>query len=230
MKIKKSAILITIFALAILSLPFQAGAVVDWTKDANNPALETGGSGAWDEDGIDRPAVIKDGNTYKMWYSGSGTTKYQVGYATSSDGTTWSKYGSTPVLSPSASGWDSTHVSHCWVIKSGTSPYYKMWYTGTDNVDEEADCQIGYATSPDGINWTRSGTSPVLEYGSGVSDWDAGYAGWPSVIYDAGTSPYYKMWYVGWDETGDNEGIGYATSPDGINWTKYNDSGTTDNP
>ena len=30
----------------------------------------------------------------------------------------------------------------------------------------------------------------------------------------------YEMWYVGGNPQGDL-GIGYATSPDGIHWTKY---------
>ncbi|MBW1716686.1 MAG: hypothetical protein JRJ77_12825 [Deltaproteobacteria bacterium] len=229
MKTIKIAILTGIFALAILVLPLTATAVVDWTKDdANNPVLEPGGSGAWDED-IDRPAVIKDSSTYKMWYSGlnsSGTTKYKIGYAESSNGTGWTKDAGNPVLSPSTTpaDWDSAHVSHCWVIKDGST--YKMWYTGTDNADEEADCQIGYATSTDGITWTKDVGNPVLLKGA-ADDWDADYAGWPTVIIDAGT---YKMWYVGWNETGHDESIGYATSTDGITWTKYDDPSTTSNP
>jgi hypothetical protein len=229
MKIKKSAILVTIFALAILSLPFQAGAVVNWTKDAANPVYERGdGASGWDNGEVERPMVIKDGSNYYMWYTGrgSGTTNY-IGRTTSTDGINWTSGAS--VFWPSGSGWDSANVGYCWVIKSGTS--YYMWYTGNDVPDEEENWQIGLATSYDGINWTRSGTSPVLEYGSGVSDWDRDVVGAPTVIYDtSGSSPYYKMWYVGFNDTIESEAIGYAESQDGINWTKHFDSGTSNNP
>ena len=227
MKTKSIAIVLISLAFGILALPFTASAVVDWTKDdANNPVLQTGGTGAWDEKGIDRPAVIKDGsNSYKMWYSGKGVPgKYQIGYATSSNGTTWSKYGSNPVLTPSVSGWDSTHVNYCWVIKDVAT--YKMWYTGTDNADEEQDCQIGYATSGNGTTWTKDAGNPVLSKG-GANDWDADFTGWLTVIIDGGT---YKMWYAGYNDSGGYSGIGYATSPNGISWTKYNDLSTTSNP
>jgi hypothetical protein len=238
MKSKKISILLITLAFGILSLPFSASAVVDWTKDdANNPVLLPGGSGAWDEKWIQRPMIIKDGSPYKMWYTGgwpeeTGTTAY-IGYATSGDGiTNWQKYNSgiSPVLSPSPSGWDSANVAFCWVIKmeSGDTPY-KMWYSGNDNSGGPNNMQIGYATSTDGIIWIKghSGvTDPVLEYGSGVSDWDANGVGVPTVIYDESATTPYKMWYIGFNETPETAGIGYAESQDGINWVKYDDPDT----
>ena len=153
MKTKKFASLFIILAFAVLALPFGAGAVVNWTKDtASNPVLLTGGSGAFDEEAIERPMVIKDGSTYKMWYSGqNASNEWQLGYATSSDGTTWTKDGGNPRLPPSGTGWDSYHVGFAWVIKDGST--YKMWYTGTDDPEDDVDSQIGYATSSDGVNW-----------------------------------------------------------------------------
>ncbi len=108
MKTKNIAIVLVTLAIGILSLPFNASAVVDWTKDdVNNPVLSPGGTGAWDETWLNLPMVIKDGSTYKMWYMGGGPeagTAGQIGYATSTNGTTWSKYGSNPIFQPGASG------------------------------------------------------------------------------------------------------------------------------
>ena len=103
MKSRSIAIVLITLALGILFLPFTASAVVDWTKDdANNPVLERGSSPAWDDEEIERPCVIKDGSTFKMWYTGFDGTTRAVGYAYSSNETGWSKYGSNPVFQPGA--------------------------------------------------------------------------------------------------------------------------------
>ena len=73
---------------------------------------------------------------------------------------------------------------------------------------------IGYATSPDGIAWTKSGTAAVLP--NLGYDWDS-TPYHPSVIYD-GT--VYHMWYSGCDYSGSTCQEGYATSPDGATWTR----------
>jgi len=74
------------------------------------------------------------------------------------------------VLDVGSSGsFDSTHVLPGTVLKEDGT--YKMWYSGTNDSNRETNLQIGYATSPDGINWTRNGTTPVLPMG-GINDWD----------------------------------------------------------
>jgi hypothetical protein len=199
--------------------------------------------------------VVKEGaNSYTMWYTArgtSGTTTF-IGRVTSSDGINWGS--GTTVFGPGLSGatgyWDSANVGSCWVIKgaSGASPY-QMWYSGNDVPgDDEVNVQIGYATSTDGINWTKGGhsgvTVPVLECCSGVSPWawDAEGVAAPTVVYmdssegtsgaspyymNSGTSPYYRMWYVGWNESQGTIGIGYAESLSGTSpWHKYDDPAT----
>lgn len=213
----------------IIAVPLTANAVVNWTRgNSGNHVLPRSapGSGAWDEAEIFRPMVIIDGGAYVMWYSGLNageTTNYKIGRAVSTDGITWTK-DADPVLEPTGSGWESVHVAAAWVIKmpDGENPY-KMWYTGTNDPTREA-AQIGFAESADGITWTRHGSNPVLL--PGVSgDWDdLGVAG-PVVLYDPTSATPYKMWYKGWraDQSGY---LGYATSTDGITWTKYNNPGT----
>lgn len=190
-----------------LSNPFLPG---DWTKLSGNPVFSVGASGAWDDHFVFAPSVLMDGSTYKMWYVGSSAVdpNRKVGYATSTDGITWTRQGSAPVFGAGSAGaWDAK-ISFPSVIKDGS--IYKMWYTGLNAADAG---QVGYATSPDGINWTRYGANPVLTYGTNGS-WDAVYIGSPNVVK---VGSQYHMWYRG----GVNGGIGYATSPDGIAWTKY---------
>jgi predicted GH43/DUF377 family glycosyl hydrolase len=119
----------------------------------------------------------------------------------------WEKVGKIIDLGPSDS-WDDTHVLPGSVLFNGT--HYLMWYWGHDG----SRWRIGYATSTDGINWTKY-SDPVLDIGEpGSLDDSHVYA--PSVIYDEGM---YKMWYTAHD--GSHTRIAYATSPDGINWTKH---------
>ncbi|RLC73904.1 MAG: hypothetical protein DRI61_17600, partial [Chloroflexi bacterium] len=59
-----------------------------WTKYIGNPVIFNGGPGDFDEQSALDPMVIKDGNTYKMWYSGEGNCvgwdcDTAFGYATS---------------------------------------------------------------------------------------------------------------------------------------------------
>ena len=109
------------------------------------------------------PSVIWDdtSNLWKMWYT-AGSLTYGIHYATSPDGVSWSIYGSNPVFAvdPNPAAWDKTSVRYPSVIYDADESLYKMWYWGNnDDVDPGiyGDFGTGYATSPDGINWTRQG-------------------------------------------------------------------------
>jgi hypothetical protein len=83
-----------------------------------------------------------------------------------------------------------------------------MWYHGNENVPAHA--AIGYATSPDGITWTKYEGNPVLTI-EGVSSW-ANELFHPSVVYSS--TGEYRMWYgaLGQAPPIVSE-IGYATAP-----------------
>jgi len=170
-----------------------------WTKYASNPVLETGTG--WEADAVDMCCVIKDGDTYKMWYGGS-NGQWRIGYATSGDGIAWTKYGGNPVLSYAGSQWESTHVWKPYVIKDGDT--YKMWYTGK-GVTTYIYQSIGYATSGDGIAWTKNAGNPIV----GDPTHHNTFRG--CVVKDGPTD--YKMIYKDWDN------ILYKISSDGITWT-----------
>ena len=183
---------------------------VVWTKSSANPVLDWGTGGTWDDD-VDNPSVIFDGIQYKMWYfEDDGPTYRTFGYATSPDGIIWTKYHGNPVLERGPSGsWDDSDVHDPSVLFDGFE--YKMWYTGSDGSHR----RIGYATSQDGIVWIKYAGNPVLDLGSSGS-WDDSLILGPSVLFNG---DQYELWYEGDD--GSNRRIGYATSPDGIIWTKY---------
>ena len=63
--------------------------------------------------------------------------------------------------------------------------------------------------------WYKYPGNPVF-YGGGTEDWDY-QLGRKAMIYDQGM---FHMWYTGKDINGRWQ-MGYATSPDGIDWDKY---------
>ncbi len=186
---------------------------VTWTKDAANPVLShTAINGTFDKVGVGDPCVLLNGPTTMMWYAGrqNAATKDKIGLATSADGVAWTRSPSNPVMTGTAGGWDATGVGSPHVLYDGAT--YRMWYTG--NVTGTR--QIGYATSPDGVVWTKPSANPVLNAGAAGS-FDASGVMMACVILDGVT---YRMWYTGLDVAGAYR-IGYAASADGMAWTKY---------
>jgi predicted GH43/DUF377 family glycosyl hydrolase len=112
----------------------------------------------------------------------------------------------TQAISPDQSGGDVVRVGdEFWMYHTvGDEPY-----------------RIGLATSTNGLTWTEVGDGVVFEAEPGVQRWDAGGVFSPAVLYDAATGTF-EMWYTGEAIGADNYGLGfgYATSPDGVNWTR----------
>jgi len=183
---------------------------ITWTKYVDNPVLEKGPPGSWDDTQIWHCSVYYDGMTFHMWYSGrSSNNSRQIGYATSSDGISWEKYEGNPVLRAGSSlNWDYPEVRLPRVLVDGTT--YHMFYTA----GLWHEWRIGYATSADGINWTKYVNNPVLDKGQPGS-WDTYYIMNTSVILDTASS-IFRMWYHGGARRFDAH-IGYATAPAIIN-------------
>jgi hypothetical protein len=94
-----------------------------------------------------------------------------------------------------------------------------MWYHGWGTGSGESG-QIGYATSPDGIIWTRSLDNPVLTAG-GSDSWEYPHVFDHTVLFDP-NGGLYRMWYASYNEEIDGRNrFGYATSVDGAHWTKW---------
>jgi predicted GH43/DUF377 family glycosyl hydrolase len=201
---------------ALLSPATAAIASAQWTKYEGNPVFGPGPSGSWDSSGVGTPSILFKAGHYELWYSGySGpNSSYRIGFATSPDGVNWTRSQNNPVLTAGSPGaWDSGYVIVPHVVFH--DGIYKMWYRGTDDPTAGLHAGIGYATSTDGATWVKYGGNPVLTVGSDGS-WDDEVLFSANVLIEGST---YKMWYSGVDETGSR--IGYATSPDGVNWTKY---------
>lgn len=88
------------------------------------------------EGGISSPCVVKEEDSYKMWYSYRGlyeyrTSKensYRIGYAESEDGLNWIRKDKHSLIDVSDGGWDSEMVAYPNVITMGNKRY--MFYNG----------------------------------------------------------------------------------------------------
>ena len=183
---------------------------VHWTKYSGNPVLTKGTDTAWDSVSIAPGSVFWDGSKFVMYYWGTDSTTNPgyFGYATSTNSISWSKSSSNPIITPSGSHED-RWIRSPYVIKMGST--YKMWYAGNY-------WYVRYATSTDGINWSEQGD--VLKGSDDPQAWDSGAIYSTAVVYDAAANNY-KMLYSGGDYYTAIWRTGFATSPDGITWTKY---------
>jgi hypothetical protein len=142
-----------------------------WTLDSG-PVLEPGPAGAWDDLQVSNPNVLKTLDGYVMYYDGMGS-RSMIGMATSPDGIHWSKYDdsspkdkafieSDPVLMSSEGSWDGGRVMDPNVVQ--TDQGYVMIYFSTDGSNKFGNglYAAGYATSADGIHWSKGKENPVL--------------------------------------------------------------------
>lgn len=182
-------------------------ALPDLTRQGLVLPMGTGNAAdAWQ---VGYPSVLVDHGVYKMWYFEVQPSPWyaQIAYATSVDGVAWTKHGA--VLSPTLPQ-EFNDVAYPTVAL--VNGMYWMWYDGWDSVTY----RIFAATSPDGITWTKHGV--VLDVGPAGSQ-DSASLGYPFVLFDHGV---FDMWYTGLTSFSppDNAAIMFATSTDGLNWTK----------
>jgi hypothetical protein len=98
---------------------------IDWTSHPGiclEPALP-------DEYAVGRPAVVYDGQTYRMWYSiRSFTALYTIGYAESADGLVWTRRDELAGITKSESGWDSEMICYPNIVNANGR--LLMFYNG----------------------------------------------------------------------------------------------------
>jgi predicted GH43/DUF377 family glycosyl hydrolase len=211
----KSLLLITLLVVSSGDLVAQ----VNWTKYVGNPlGLLNGASGSWNRNVCEASVLYNaDSSRYEMWFSGTAGNPvfpYRIGYAKSIDGISWDLH-PDPVLTPTSGTWDQYNVQFPFVIRENGQ--YKMWYSSSLQPDYNQ-CKIGYATSPNGIEWTKDTLhNPIFE--SGKDSWEAGGV---MSCYVMPVSGGYKIWYSGFTTSAidGNVYIGYATSVDGISWQR----------
>jgi hypothetical protein len=213
--------------------PYAIGAATfdgsTWTVHGSNPVLQKGSGGAWDDDHVKDPCLLHDGMQYVVYYSGYDGSAYRIGRATASALTgPWTKYASNPVLDLGSGGaFDDAGVIFPTVHFDGTT--WRMWYGGYDGSTH----RIGYASSADGVTWTKHGQ--VVDLGSSGAWNDEGTV--PAAIYKDG--PTYHLftggrqgttvprWQGGVYTFTDPEGTYTPTAGNPTLLARFNDSGTS---
>jgi beta-1,2-mannobiose phosphorylase / 1,2-beta-oligomannan phosphorylase len=175
-------------------------AMVKFVPYRDNPLFAGTGGDTWDRMIRERGFILREEGMYHLWYTGynpdRSETKY-LGYATSPDGITWTRYNGNPIF-------DQSWVEDVFVVKVGGN--YTMFAEGLHD-------QVHMLTSKDRVDWRDHGKLDI-RYTSG-KPLSPGPYGTPTVWVEAST------WYLFY-ERGDR-GIWLATSTDRKVWTNVQD-------
>lgn len=158
---------------------------------------------------VNDPSVVRVGRVYYMYYTR--TTKDvvdRIDVAVSRDGVTWEPKGVALAAGP-AGAWDGLSVGRPSVIRE--DGVFKLWYDGRKDFPPDAPVTgvpqsstsrrcVGYATSNDGLRFTRQGDHPVFGHDAGGVDVKR-LGARLVMVYES------------------RDGTRLATSEDGIAWT-----------
>ncbi|WP_339704676.1 hypothetical protein [uncultured Kriegella sp.] len=173
--------------------------LIEFETLSQNPVFEGTGKNTWDQKIRERGYILKEGDTYHMWYTGfqPGGSPLALGYATSPDGIAWTRYADNPVF-------DKSWTEDMMVLKVGAT--YHMFAEGKDDVAHRL-------SSKDGIQWEDHGTLDIrTSNGTPLSD---GPYGTPTVWRENNT------WYLFYERN--DLGIWLATSKNLDVWTNVQD-------
>jgi predicted GH43/DUF377 family glycosyl hydrolase len=167
---------------------------------------------AWEND-LNRPVVLKNGDSYRMWYTGQARGRSWIGSAASPDGKTWQRMSDRPVLS-AEKPWEKMAVMCPHVLYDAPAKLYRMWYSGGEQGEPNA---IGYATSGDGLKWIKHTNNPIFQ-ADPKNEWEKDrVTGCQVIRWGDG----YLMFYIGFRDESHAQ-IGLARSRDGITgWQRH---------
>jgi predicted GH43/DUF377 family glycosyl hydrolase len=162
----------------------------------DQPVLNPGPRGSWDEVALGDPYIIESGGRYWMFYLGQDRARRQrLGLAQSGDGVHWTKLLSNPILELGEAGaFDENGLGEPAVWQTGG--LYWMAYTGRDVKEHR---RIGLAKSVAGVHWQR-----VPGIFSGGEPWNSTVVCDPSV--DAASGEV-RVWYGGGDAPSPDENL-----------------------
>jgi predicted GH43/DUF377 family glycosyl hydrolase len=188
-------------------IDFQIGHAVSadgihWMKDPANPVIPFGEKGEWDDSETWDPFVLYEDGKFKMWYGGTtvlnGKRDFQIGYATSRDGTHFTKKGK---ISHYARG----NVGDMHVVGNKQSGKYYMYYLDRNYKPSALLC----AESLNEIDFDFDNAVRIEVEGE-----ENGYR-CPHVFIDGG------LWYMYYGFKYEKR-AGYATSANGVCWKTRN--------
>jgi len=179
-----------------------------------HPILTPGRLGTFDDNGVLPSCCIVEENRslmYTIGFKPGGTTRMDLfgGLATSLDGENFERWSESPILERNRIN---PFINTApWVIK--INEQYIMYYvSGVEWLNKDLPrYNIQIAHSSDGLEWKREGVV-AIDFVDGENALAR-----PYVIYEKGL---YHMWF---SSKGEAYKAKYATSSDGINWTRSSD-------
>lgn len=193
-----------------------------WEK-LPDPVLLPGPLGSWDSGSVGRGSVLWNGTQFLMWYRGTSSDVFPtgaIGLATSTDGISWIKFANNPIFTPSS---DVSMILTPHAVK--VADRYHLYFAGKDfDADQDDSFSTGtikifHATSADGMQWTGLTPAVYAAFAPALhaQAWDSLNVYSPSVAFYGA----YVMWYSALSQDSLVPRIGYATSGDGIIWTRF---------
>lgn len=187
----------------------EAAAPGQWLLYGGNPVLARGEIDQWDDFSVGSPAVIEDGDGYRMWYRGCHVFGLEqtcaIGHAISADGIAWIK-SPGPVFVP-LDAHESARLNSLALVRADDR--YLMWYS----VDADRSVKRPYATlhlieSADGLHWESQGLvlRAFSQYKSPIMH---------AALYDG---EVFHLWYADFPSGDENEKLMHLTSSDGKTW------------
>ena len=158
------------------------------------------GAGHWDVKIRERGWILREGDTYHLWYTGYDGTRdgiRQLGYATSPDGLSWTRSPDNPLC---RGQW----VEDMMVVKRGDT-----YYMFAEGVHDHAQ----WLTSTDRVHWKREGTLDIRT--TDGRPLGSGPFGTPTAWLENET------WYLFYERQ--DAGVWLATSKDLKVWTNVQD-------
>lgn len=118
---------------------------IDWIKYANNPIMDVGAKGAFDENGLGEPSVVYQAPYFYMLYTGRNAMEQRnIGVAISLDGVTWKKLNYQGIVDLSKNVWNNQVICDTSLIRNDDGKY-NVWYGGGNvpSPDQNLNGQIG---------------------------------------------------------------------------------------
>lgn len=174
--------------------------LVRFVPYGKNPIFAGAGPGHWDEKIKERGWILKEGDMWRMWYTGyenDSNAVMKLGHATSRDGLVWERHAGSPMLT-------GLWLEDMMVVKQG-----ETYYMFAEGVGDRAQLY----TSRDGIQWKHEGALDV-RYTDGKPLTPGPY-GTPTGWYENG------MWHLFYERK--DEGVWLAKSTDLKVWTNVQD-------
>lgn len=121
---------------------------INWIKYANNPIMDLGAQGAFDENGLGEPSVIYHAPYFYMLYTGRNMAEQRnIGAAVSLDGVTWKKLNYKGIVDLENNTWNNQVICDTTLMKNDDGRIM-VWYGGGNvpSPDQNLNGKIGMFT------------------------------------------------------------------------------------